>query len=76
VVLRQGAVEIQPGDELRAAAIRLLAVHPLRAADAMQLASALMWAGERPARSGFVSFDTRLREAAAHEGFLVLPESL
>ena len=34
---------VEPGDEMCARALRLLAVHPLRAADAFQLAAALMW---------------------------------
>ena len=34
---------VEPGDEMCASALRLLAVHPLRAADAFQLAAALMW---------------------------------
>ena len=40
---------VQPGDSLRAKALRLLGVHALRAADAMQLAAALPWAREMPA---------------------------
>jgi hypothetical protein len=71
--LTEPAFEIPPGDELRARAVRLLAVHPLRAADALQLASALVWCDERTAGAGFVTLDKRLREAAAREGFSVLP---
>lgn len=72
--LREAAVEVQPSDELRERALRLLADHRLRAADSLQLAAALLWAGEPPAGSGFVCFDDRLREAADGEGFTVLPE--
>jgi hypothetical protein len=72
-LVRESAVEIQPSEELRARAIRLLAEHPLRAADALQLASALMWTGENPSGSGFVSFDDRLRKGAEGEGFTILP---
>lgn len=71
-MLRESAVEVQPSEELRDLAVRLLAAHPLRAADALQLASALVWTGEDPSSSGFVSFDERLCTAAEGEGFAVL----
>jgi hypothetical protein len=71
--LREGAVEIEPLAEVRARAMRLLAVHPLRAANALQLAAALYWCRERPQKVGFVCLDDRLRLAAAHEGFQVMP---
>lgn len=67
------AHEINPSEDVRARAERLLSVHPLRAADALQLAAALIWAMERPAGLGFVSLDRHLREAARREGFEVLP---
>ena len=67
---------VQPGDELCALALRLLAAHPLRAADALQLAAALLWARGRPARRDFVCLDERLRTAAILEGFAVLPETV
>jgi predicted nucleic acid-binding protein len=53
-------------------AARLLRVHPLRAADALQLAAALAWAEDQPDGHVFLSFDDRLGEAAAKEGFTVL----
>jgi hypothetical protein len=65
---------VQPGDELCALALRLLAAHPLRAADALQLAAALLWARGRPGGKDFVCLDERLRTAAILEGFAVLPE--
>lgn len=68
VELRDAWYEIQPGDALRRQALRLLRVHPLRAADALQLAAALEWAGV-PAAGEFVSFDERLKAAARREGF-------
>jgi predicted nucleic acid-binding protein len=71
--LRAVAHEIEPVAEVRARALRLLATHPLRGADALQLAAALFWCRERPQKVGFVSMDNRLRQAAAAEGFLVLP---
>ena len=67
--------EVQATAPLRERACRLLAVHDLRAADAMQLAAALAWSGERPDGRVFVCLDSRLRESAAKEGFSVLPES-
>ena len=67
--------EIAPGTRLRERAERLLSVHPLRASDAFQLAAALLWARGKTAGRGFVSFDDRLRRAAAREGFDVLPEN-
>jgi predicted nucleic acid-binding protein len=54
-------------------AARLLRVHPLRAADALQLAAALAWAEDRPDGHVFLTFDARLGEAASKEGFTVLP---
>lgn len=47
--------------------------HRLRAADAIHLASAIRI---REPDTAFVAFDDRLREAAAAEGFLVLPETV
>jgi len=63
--------EVQPTPAVRA--VRLLSVHPLRAADAVQLAAALVWAGEKPAGCILVCLDSRLRECAQREGFTVLP---
>ncbi|MFN0178927.1 MAG: type II toxin-antitoxin system VapC family toxin [Gemmatimonadales bacterium] len=60
--------EVQPGTHLRDQAVRLLRIHPLRAADALQLAAALDWSGPAPS-GGLVSFDDRLNEAARREGF-------
>ena len=74
--LRDGAFEIQAGEEVRARAGRLLGRHPLRAADALHLAAALTWCLERPSGAGFVCLDHRLRQAAEREGFLVLPTSI
>jgi len=75
-LLRDGAMEIEPGDALRSRAERILRQYPLRAADALQLASALTWVDDEAHGSEFVSFDDRLRNAAAKEGFTVLPESI
>jgi predicted nucleic acid-binding protein len=67
---------VAPTDDVRRRAARLLAVHPLRAADALQLAAALVWAEEQPHGEMFVSLDQRLREAAGREGFSLIPPEL
>jgi hypothetical protein len=66
---------VPPTDEVRRRAARLVAVHPLRAADALQLAAALLWCEEQPHNEGFVCLDDRLRDAARNEGFDVRPEA-
>ena len=71
--LASAAYEIQPTEEVRGAACRMLRVHELRAADAFQLAAALVWADHHPAGAGFVCVDRRLRDAAEREGFDILP---
>jgi predicted nucleic acid-binding protein len=65
--------EIVPGREVRDQAVRLLRLHPLRAADALQLAAALVWADRRPFGRHFICLDVRLRDAARDEGFTALP---
>lgn len=60
-------------DAVRSRAIRLLQSHPLGAADALQLAAALVASDERPEGFPFVCLDARLRDAAKREGFLVSP---
>ena len=64
---------IAPTTRLRERAGRLIAAHPLRAGDALQLAAALSWCDEAPQGDGFVCRDDRLREAARREGFAILP---
>lgn len=66
--LKASWFEVQPGDVLREQALRILRVHPLRAADALQLAAAIEWAGSPP-DGDFISFDDRLAAAAQREGF-------
>jgi uncharacterized protein len=63
--------EIAPTNEVRARAIRLLRVHQLRAADAFQLAAALIFCREQPQHLRFLTADQRLRTAANLEGFPV-----
>ena len=72
----QHADTIAPTDEVRRRAARLLAFHPLRAADALQLAAALIWCEEQPHGESFVSLDGRLRDAASREGFSLIPAEL
>lgn len=61
--------EVQPSVGLRDRAVRLLRVHNLRAADALQLAAALEWS--ETAEGELVTFDRRLAAAARREGFAV-----
>jgi predicted nucleic acid-binding protein len=70
---REQCAEIQPTDRIRALASRLLRTHPLRAADSLQLAAALEWAGS-PDGHVLVTLDRRLAHAALAEGFRVVPE--
>ncbi len=66
--------EIEPSNKAREQAGRILLLHSVRAADALQLAAALVWADGRPAGHEFVCLDHRLRTAAQHEGFTLLPD--
>jgi predicted nucleic acid-binding protein len=59
-------VELSP--EVVARARRLLTVHPLRSADAIQLASALVLADASGEPVTFVAFDAALCRAATSEG--------
>ncbi len=65
--------EISALRPVRARALRLVKTHVLRAADALQLAAALVACDERPESLPFVSLDDRLSDAARKEGFPVLP---
>jgi len=64
---------ILPGSLGKSTAKRLLAVHQLRAADSLQLASAITWRDNPSERPEFVCLDERLSDAAAREGFRCLP---
>ena len=63
--------EVEPGEEVRESAIRLVQVHDLRTADALQLAAAVFAAEARPSTLAFVSLDERLLGAARREGFAI-----
>jgi predicted nucleic acid-binding protein len=65
--------EVEPTNVVREQAGRVLRLHPLRAADALQLAAALIWSQGDPSHHGFVCLDLRLRDAARREGFTVFP---
>ena len=75
-VLSRGWREILPSDKLRAQAGVLLDTYSLRAADSLQLASAMIWCQQRPALQRFVSSDVRLCEAAARAGFAIVSPGL
>jgi uncharacterized protein len=64
--------EVDPSDLICETAVRLLRVHPLRAADALQLAAAFIAAERRPSSLKVVTLDDRLAAAARKEGFVVV----
>ena len=61
--------EVAPTDAVRGHARRLLLRHAIRAADALQLGAALVWAEDRPDTHQFCTLDDRLATAARREGF-------
>ena len=67
--------QVEPVDRVRQTAVRLLRVHQLRAADAMQLAAAIVAAEGQPQTMPFVTLDDRLAKAAEREGFPVVLRS-
>ena len=62
--------EVTALETVRAHAERLVQLHPLKAADAMQLGAAIVAADAEPL--DFVTLDARLADAARKEGFRVL----
>ncbi len=64
--------EVDPNDAIRETAERFLRVHPLRAADALQLAAAFAASERRPASLEIVTLDDRLADVARKEGFAVI----
>jgi uncharacterized protein len=64
--------EVSPSNAVREQAEVLLHTYPLRAADSLQLAAALVWCRDRPAGRTFICADDRLCEAATRAGFTVL----
>lgn len=71
--IMESAYQITALDKVIYRAVRLLEVHPLRAADACQLGSCLIATQEDPGRLPIICFDQRLKEAAMKEGFVVNP---
>ena len=61
------ATVVQITDEVLIASVRLLESHPLRASDAIQVASALVWGADQ-----FISADTRQCAAGKTEGLSVV----
>ena len=70
--LRRKWDEIQPTLQVRTTAERLLGAHELRAADALQLAAALIWCRNFSRQRTFICADNRLAEAAEAEGFTLV----
>lgn len=70
--LSLGWREVQPVDRVREVARRLLRVHRLRAADALQLGAAITASEDHPATLPLVTLDDRLAQAALLEGFVVI----
>lgn len=60
-------------DAVKARALRVLRMHPLKAADALQLAAALAACADNPPAHSFVTLDRVLAEAASREGFKIFP---
>lgn len=65
--------EVEPSEEVREQASRILRFHPLRSQDVLQLSAALVWAAGRRPGGQIVTFDLRLQEAARLEGLTPLP---
>jgi uncharacterized protein len=70
--LAGGWHEVDASDGIREAAGRFLRVHPLRAADALQLAAAFVAAERRPSSLELITLDDRLSAAARKEGFAIV----
>lgn len=64
--------ELSPSRDVREQAMRMVRVHPLRAADALHLAAALVASDFDASSLEFVTLDTRQAEAAEAEGFRVV----
>lgn len=72
VALEDAWLEVGPAEVVRRTAVRLLRTHPLRSADALQLAAAIAAADGSPRDLPFVTLDGRLALAASKEGFPVV----
>jgi predicted nucleic acid-binding protein len=63
--------EVQSSNRVRDHAAAAVDRYDVRAADALQIAAALIWCGERPRNRVFLARDERLKRAARDEGFSV-----
>lgn len=63
--------EIQPIVRVKELARTFPALHGLKAADSMQLASALVWCQEKPKNRDFISGDEKLIKVAEAIGFTI-----
>lgn len=70
-VLASHWTEVEPTERVRQQGERLLRLHPLRAADSLQLAAALVSCQHQPDTLGFLTADAKLAAAARREGFPV-----
>ena len=66
--------EVAPTNAVRERAKRLVNVHPLKTADSLQLAAALIYSESSNLPGHFVSFDLQLNAAARKEGLEVLED--
>ena len=73
--LARNWVERRPDHDTRLLAMLVSKYHPLKAADALQMAAVLRWCEGETRGTGFVCLDDRLRQAAKDEGFDVLPQA-
>jgi uncharacterized protein len=71
-LLNSGWTEVLPEEQIRDLAATALNKHSLSAADALQLAAALVWCDQRPLQRSFITSDQRLAEAARATGFSVI----
>lgn len=70
--LRRTWDEVAPTEQLRGLAESIPERYNLRAQDAFQLASALVWCDEKPRQRQFICLDRRLGESASRLGFAVI----
>ena len=64
--------QVLPDDQVRETALRQMERFPLKAADAMHLAAALVWSRHNPRGRLFVCNDASLGSAASASGFEVV----
>jgi predicted nucleic acid-binding protein len=69
--LAEASYRVADVEAVKPLARRLLRVHAMRAADALQLGAALLWAAGQPHGKTLLTLDTRLAAIARLEGFEV-----